>query len=169
MAFIRPGRDYFSKYIGDKFNVSECWRKKLEQRRKTIKRNRNPQSDIILSLQIALPGSELEKKVIGCILLLLKCCHILAHCFVCTKYSQIQEIVDLLFFEWMPIWMKHLLSLCWEKPQLFIGDPPFQIHWINLRVWVFMRGTGSRMRQASIIVRQTWKEAVNHLYVADVN
>lgn len=43
------------------------------------------------------------KKVIGCILLLLKCCHILAHCFVCTKYSQIQEIVDLLFFEWMPI------------------------------------------------------------------
>lgn len=109
------------------------------------------------------------KKVIGCILLLLKCCHILAHCFVCTKYSQIQEIVDLLFFEWMPIWMKHLLSLCWEKPQLFIGDPPFQIHWINLRVWVFMRGTGSRMRQASIIVRQSLKEAVNHLYVADVN
>lgn len=63
MAFMRPGRDCVSKYVGNKCNISEFWIKKFGQRRKTIKRERDPRLGIILSLKVTLLVSELNRRL----------------------------------------------------------------------------------------------------------
>ena len=63
VAYVRPGRDCVSKYVGNKCNMSEFWIKMFGQRRKTIKRERDPQLGIILSLQVTLLVSELNRRL----------------------------------------------------------------------------------------------------------